>query len=248
MPFDFQINVAIKKFSPNCLGRPLHVFLQYIALLSDLRHSNLLHIFGSYTDEYCQPALVCELSTLRSLVDIFNEPELRGSITVMHLCKYAEQVANAMSYLEKRKIVHGDLACRNLMLSSLCGNSQIKVADYGLLKALGVLMSGSSISQTPPSSSANSDDANSISTDHSKLRLPVAWCAPETLHAVELTSSSDVWSYGVTLWEMFSYGQQPWNHLTASEVTITTFLIILKCDNGALVNRPHRKIKAASSI
>ncbi len=53
---------------------------------------------------------------------------------------------------------------------------------------------------------------------NANLRLPIAWCAPECINFLRFTSASDVWSFGVALWEMFSYGFQPWAALSGQQV------------------------------
>ncbi|KAL7982972.1 hypothetical protein Chor_013578 [Crotalus horridus] len=103
------------------------------------------------------------------------------------LWSYAAQVAGAMAYLESKLFVHRDLAARNILLVS---EDHAKIGDFGLMRPL----------------SSKSD--RYIMSAH--RRIPFAWCAPESLRLGVFTSASDVWMFGVTLWEMFSYCEEPW--------------------------------------
>lgn len=78
--------------------------------------------------------------------------------------------------------------------------NKIKISDFGLSRALGV---GKDYYQT---------------NFNVNLKLPIAWCAPECINYLKFTSASDVWAFGVTLWEMFSYGFQPWAALTGQQI------------------------------
>lgn len=92
---------------------------------------------------------------------------------------------------------HSDLAARNILVFS---KSKVKISDFGLSRALGV---GKDYYRTE---------------FNVNLKLPIAWCAPECITFLRFTNASDVWAYGVCLWEMFSYGFQPWAALTGSQI------------------------------
>ena len=86
-----------------------------------------------------------------------------------------------------------DLAARNILVFN---KNLVKISDFGLSRALGV---GKDYYQT---------------NFNVNLKLPIAWCAPECINFLKFTSASDVWAFGVTMWEMFSYGFQPWAAMT----------------------------------
>ncbi|XP_072515867.1 megakaryocyte-associated tyrosine-protein kinase [Salminus brasiliensis] len=113
----------------------------------------------------------------------------RSVITTVQLLHYALEVCEGMEYLECKKLVHRDLAARNILLSE---ENVAKVSDFGLAKV------------------------DTQAFDNTKL--PVKWTAPEGLKNMKITTRSDVWSYGVLLWEIFSYGMQPYPKMSLKEV------------------------------
>lgn len=102
-----------------------------------------------------------------------------------------------MMYLENNRLIHRDLAARNILVFN---KNKVKISDFGLSRALGV---GKDYYKT---------------NFNVNLKLPIAWCSPECVNYLKFTSASDVWAYGVCLWEMFSYGFQPWPAFTGHQI------------------------------
>uniref|UniRef100_A0A8D1KKM9 receptor protein-tyrosine kinase n=1 Tax=Sus scrofa TaxID=9823 RepID=A0A8D1KKM9_PIG len=106
----------------------------------------------------------------------------------------ARQVAAGMAYLSERKFVHRDLATRNCLVGE---NMVVKIADFGLSRNI----------YSADYYKANENDA-----------IPIRWMPPESIFYNRYTTESDVWAYGVVLWEIFSYGLQPYYGMAHEEV------------------------------
>ncbi|XP_075467433.1 megakaryocyte-associated tyrosine-protein kinase isoform X1 [Ascaphus truei] len=113
----------------------------------------------------------------------------RSAISYQQLLHFSLDVVQGMEYLEGKRLVHRDLAARNILVSE---SGEAKVSDFGLSKA-----------QLQP------EDLS---------RLPVKWTAPEALRHNKFSSRSDVWSFGVLLWEVYSYGRAPYPKMSVKEV------------------------------
>ncbi|XP_055631755.1 activated Cdc42 kinase-like isoform X2 [Toxorhynchites rutilus septentrionalis] len=192
-----RIQVAIKCLCRERMQSNPMEFLKEAAIMHSIEHENIVRLYGVVLDTESL-MLVTELAHLRSLLECLKDPGLRVSfLTVPTLCEFAAQICNGMLYLENKRLIHRDLAARNILVFS---KNKVKISDFGLSRALGV---GKDYYQT---------------NFNVNLKLPIAWCAPECINFLRFTNASDVWAYGVCLWEIFSYGFQPWAALTGHQI------------------------------
>ncbi|XP_050006841.1 tyrosine-protein kinase Srms [Alexandromys fortis] len=161
-----------------------------IEALKSLRHERLirLHAICSLGEPVY---IVTELMGKGNLQVYLGSPEGKA-LNLPHLLGFACQVAEGMSYLEERRVVHRDLAARNVLVGD---DLTCKVADFGLARLL-------------------KDDVYSPS---SGSKIPVKWTAPEAANYRVFSQKSDVWSFGILLYEVFTYGQCPYEGMTNHE-------------------------------
>ncbi|XP_053405118.1 BDNF/NT-3 growth factors receptor-like [Mercenaria mercenaria] len=198
-----NVMVAIKMLKNDMTEDSVKDFERECEVLTNMNHKNIVTFYGvCIHEDTCM--MIFEYMQNGDLNNFLRKHGPDGSIfgnfrpnsmlNEAELLQIGLQVAEGMSYLASHHFVHRDLATRNCLV----GESLIvKIGDFGMSRDI-------------------------YSTDYYKVggsvMLPVRWLPPESLLYRTFTIESDIWSFGVVLWEIFSYGKQPWFHLSNHEV------------------------------
>ena len=180
--------VAVKSLKPGTMGAS--EFLKEAALMKKLSHPNLIQLYGVCTKE--EPIyIITELMKHGSLLEY-----LRGdgrSLKLPQLINMGAQIASGMAYLGEKNCIHRDLAARNILVGE---NLICKVADFGLARVLD----------------------EDIYEAHTGANFPIKWTAPEAAMYSRFTIKSDVWSFGILLYELITYGRFPYPRMNNAQV------------------------------
>ncbi|XP_014252271.1 epidermal growth factor receptor isoform X2 [Cimex lectularius] len=224
-----KIPVAIKVLRERTGANTSKEFLDEAYIMASVEHQNLLQLLGvCMTSEMM---LVTQLMPLGCLLDyVKNNKERIGSKPLLNWC---HQIARGMAYLEEKRLVHRDLAARNVLVQTA---SCVKITDFGLAKLLDI----------------NEDEYKAEGG-----KMPIKWLAPECITMRTFTHKSDVWAFGVTIWELLTYGARPYENVPAREVlellekgerlpqphicTIDVYMSMIKCWMKDPESRPSFK-------
>ncbi|XP_043257692.1 proto-oncogene tyrosine-protein kinase ROS isoform X3 [Colletes gigas] len=194
--------VAVKTLRKGASAQEKTEFLQEARLMSHFRHKHVLRLLGVCLDTD-PPLLVLELMEAGDLLSYLRasrslQPTDPHALRLQDLLAMCEDVARGCRYLEELHFVHRDLACRNCLVSARDReNRVVKIGDFGLARDI---------------------YKNDYYRKIGEGMLPVRWMAPESLVDGVFTSQSDVWAFGVLMWEITSLGQQPYPARTNLEV------------------------------
>ncbi|XP_066479792.1 tyrosine-protein kinase ABL2 isoform X2 [Tiliqua scincoides] len=185
----YSLTVAVKTLKEDTME--VEEFLKEASVMKEIKHPNLVQLLGVCTLE--PPFyIVTEYMPYGNLLDYLRECN-REEVTAVVLLYMATQISSAMEYLEKKNFIHRDLAARNCLVGE---NHVVKVADFGLSR----LMTGDTY------------------TAHAGAKFPIKWTAPESLAYNTFSIKSDVWAFGVLLWEIATYGMSPYPGIDLSQV------------------------------
>lgn len=202
------IDTAVKMMQEGTMSED--EFIQEAKVMTKLQHPNLVQLYG-VCSKHRPIYIITEYMKHGSLLNYLRRNENTLGANIGLLLDMCIQVCNGMAYLERQNYIHRDLAARNCLVGS---ENVVKVADFGLARYV-------------------VDDQY---TSSGGTKFPLKWVPPEVLNYTTFSSKSDVWSFGVLMWEVFTCGKVPYGKLKNHEV-------VDKVQRGILLERP----KAAPS-
>ncbi|XP_036450580.1 epithelial discoidin domain-containing receptor 1 isoform X2 [Colossoma macropomum] len=205
--------VAVKILRPDASKNARNDFLKEVKILSRLKDPNIIRLLGvcvssdplCMVTEYMESGDLNQYLSQRVLLDKTGPLHNTPTISYPALISMASQIASGMKFLSSLNFVHRDLATRNCLVGGELGDDEdrmgerhIKIADFGMSR-------------------------NLYAGDYYRIQgravLPIRWMAWECILMGKFTTASDVWAFGVTLWEMLSVCQeQPYSHMTDEQV------------------------------
>ncbi|XP_056638119.1 focal adhesion kinase 1 isoform X2 [Diorhabda sublineata] len=197
------IPIAVKTCKGDADLATTEKFLEEAYIMQKFDHQHIIKLIGVCSESPVW--IVMELAKLGELRSYLQKNKNRLDLSTLLL--YAFQLSTALSYLESKKYVHRDIAARNVLVSN---DKCVKLADFGLSRWMG-------------------DDQSYYKA--SKGKLPIKWMSPESINFRRFTTASDVWMFGVCIWEILMFGIKPFQGVKNNDV-------IGKIENGERLALP----------
>ncbi|XP_041695305.1 ephrin type-B receptor 1 [Coregonus clupeaformis] len=189
-----ELYVAIKTLKAGYVEKQRRDFLSEASIMGQFDHPNIIRLEGVVTKS--RPVMIITEFMENGALDSFLRQN-DGQFTVIQLVGMMRGNAAGMKYLAEMNYVHRDLAARNILVNS---NLVCKVSDFGLSRYL------------------QDDTSDPTYTSSLGGKIPVRWTAPEAIAYRKFTSASDVWSYGIVMWEVMSFGERPYWDMSNQDV------------------------------
>ena len=167
----------------------LQDFILEISAMHKLNNRYLLPLYGVVLSSPMK--IISQLAPDGNLLSKLRKRKLHS---LLRLTEYTVQIAKGMEFLSGQRFVHRDLACRNILLFN---ENDVKIGDFGMMRRI-------------------SDNGEYKMEEQRKI--PIAWSAPESLRKKVFSEKSDIWSFGVLLWEVFTFGDMPWKGSNAKQI------------------------------
>lgn len=184
-----KINVAVKTCKKDCTLDNKEKFMSEAVIMKNLDHPHIVKLMGIIEEE--PTWIIMELYPYGELGHYLERN--KNSLKVLTLVLYSLQICKAMAYLESINCVHRDIAVRNILVAS---PECVKLGDFGLSRYI--------------------EDEEYYKA--SVTRLPIKWMSPESINFRRFTTASDVWMFAVCMWEILSFGKQPFFWLENKDV------------------------------
>ncbi|XP_007571145.1 focal adhesion kinase 1 isoform X11 [Poecilia formosa] len=183
------LSVAVKTCKNSTSDSVREKFLQEALTMRQFDHPHIVKLMGVITENPVWIIMeLCTLGELRSFLQV-----RKYSLDLATLILYSYQLSTALAYLESKRFVHRDIAARNVLVSTV---DCVKLGDFGLSRYM--------------------EDSSYYKA--SKGKLPIKWMAPESINFRRFTTASDVWMFGVCMWEILMYGIKPFQGVKNNDV------------------------------
>uniref|UniRef100_A0A673ZC13 receptor protein-tyrosine kinase n=1 Tax=Salmo trutta TaxID=8032 RepID=A0A673ZC13_SALTR len=187
-----EVAVAIKTLKPGYSEKQRRDFLSEASIMGQFSHQNIIRLEGVVT-KFKHAMIVTEYMENGALDKYLKDHD--GELPSFQLVGMMRGIAAGMKYLSDMSYVHRDLAARNILVNN---NLECKVSDFGLSRVL------------------EDDPEGTYTTSGGKI--PIRWTAPEAIAYRKFTSASDVWSFGIVMWEVMAFGERPYWDMSNCEV------------------------------